>query len=168
MPTRAARRLPQIPLALCAFGVSALGLAALALPSSTAVIEQAFVRTLGEAPGLPVAQVADEVVGGKPRPGDLWLTRADGSTIPSTAAAAIGDRISLALDAGGAIDLEVVAIAELAPPAGGLTASGSERLVLVTAREIGAAQGTPRLVRLIVDADTPLSGAAARPADRAL
>lgn len=161
MTMKAPGRLPRRALMASTATGCALGVAALALPSSDALVEQAFMRSFGDAASAQSAAAEEPA---SPAP-NIWLTRAEEPPLqPGTAA--IGGRISMALDGGRSIELEVVAIAELQPQANG-TADG-ERLVMVTCREVAVAGDTGRLIRLIVDADAPLTGVTARAAPRAL
>lgn len=136
---------------------SVIAIAALAFSSGASLVDRSFETAFAAAGQTPVAGVGGDTIVSQ-APADLWLTGHAGSPpAASNLQSRIGERITMAVDGGPPVELEVIAVSELATP---LAAAGSAspRLVMVTCRETGRDTGA-RTVRLILDGDEPLPGA---------
>lgn len=149
--------------AACAVGCAS-SIGALAMLNTDAMLVRAFERPVEAEPAVPVRVARDEPATHAVPGGPLWLTR-EGARSASPGAALIGERLTLAIDGGKQMAFEVVSVAEIAPLP---HAPSGERLVMVTCREVAESEQMARLVRLIVDADTPLSIGLSRPGHRTL
>ena len=150
-----------------AAATSLLAVVALAVSSGDALVDHGF-ETAFAAAGRTTGPTIADASSGQPSQ-DLWLTGHDGT--PASAhvtSSRIGERITMAVDGGPPVELEVIAVAEIATPmpalSGGTSAS---RLVMVTCRETGRESGG-RIVRVILDGNEPLPGRTATGPSRAL
>lgn len=151
---------------------SIVAVAVLALSSGDALVNRSFETAFAAtSPTAPITlTTGSEGAATKPS-SDLWLTRHDGTPVDNSKShARIGERITMAIDGGQPVELEVIAVTEITTPI--IATSGTaSRLVMVTCREIGREAGkeaSARIVRVILDSDEPLSGFAAAGPARAL
>jgi len=143
---------------LLASTASFLGLATLAFTSTDAMIDRSFQQAFaiaGDAtvpvPAVAAAQAPNPLNGSE----GFWLSRHEQPNVnlPGQGAIKVGDRITMAVEAGRPAHLEVVSIAE--PPVGFSTVNtaSSPRLVIVTCREISNGHKAGKTIRFIVEGD---------------
>ncbi len=149
---------------------SVMAVAALALSSGEALVDRSFETAFATA-GRTVETSRSGPRETTPATSgqDLWLTRHDGrQTFPHQASSRIGERITMSVDGGPPVELEVVAVTDIATPiAAASDVTAGSRLVMMTCREVGRETGG-RVVRMILDGDEPLPGMAANGPSRAL
>ena len=151
---------------------AALSLAAFTLASIDSVIDRGFARAFATLDGDPHRLGPDLAASQSPIAGskDLLLTRlAPQPATPSHGFARLGERITMAVDGARPLELEVIAIADIAAAAApGDDTTAASRLVMVTCREVTDGGRPGRTIRYIVDADDALPGQASGHPARAL
>jgi hypothetical protein len=142
-----------------ASGGALLALTALAVGSGSALIGHSFDRALLSASVQPTT-APTLATGATAAAGEagLWLTRTDQPAAPSAQGLArVGERITITVEGGRQLDLEVVALSELSGVPGAADQTPSPRLVMMTAREMHEGERPARTFRVIVEADDALA-----------
>ena len=151
---------------------TAAGLAVLVWSSSDRLIDRGFERAFaaGGSTGGGTAPPSERAAATLVEQGGLWLTRGEPHAMPAAQGLArVGERITMAVDGGQPLELEVMAVTELSA-ALATTDHGpaASRLVMVTAREVAGQDRSGRIVRVIVEADEPMPAATRAAPARAL
>lgn len=139
----------------CAASLLALGAAALGLVRPEPLIERSFADAFDRMEVARARSTAGDTAGDaalRLDPSFFHLSRlsAAQSSMPSFA---VGDSITLALQAGGTSTYEVIELRPLSGAALGEEAASSPRLLMITAATTG--RFPTQTIRFVVDADAP-------------
>ncbi len=155
--------LPRLITGRALLGVAAasvLGLTGLVVTSTDALLDRSFARAFASASGASKAAIATSRRALEPAAGDegFWLTRHEPQPMQNGHGfSKVGDRITMAVEGGRALEFEVISVSEFALPLAAVELGATRsRQVMVTCREVGDSDRPGRVVRLIVDADEPL------------
>lgn len=152
--------------------LSALGLSALAFGSTDTLLRLSFDRALSEAPVSWQAGRQFESTAAVPVAASesAWLGETPTHlTVPGQGLARTGDRMSITVEGGRKLELEVVAVSDITANIIHVdTHAAAPRLVMLTCREIGDAGRVGRIVRFIVEADDASPSQADKSSARAL